>query len=315
MSLAGQVIVITGATSGIGEVAAQELARRGARLVVVARDAARGQALLVRLRSASGAAGDARAGGAAAHALHVADLSSLAQQRSVAAAILAAEPRIDVLVNNAGAVFMGAARTADGLAPSFALNHMAYYTLTLGLMPALRAAPAARIVSTASRAHRYAPVLAPGFPLNGLQRDGIRGYALSKLCNLWFTRSLARRLADGTATAQAFHPGFVATGFADNTPWPWNALMRVRKRLHGRTPEQGAATLVALAAGELGQGEGGRYFADSAVAEPSPAALDDALAERLWSLSAGLSGLDLPPPGPGAVQALSEKGVKSVSVS
>jgi NAD(P)-dependent dehydrogenase (short-subunit alcohol dehydrogenase family) len=213
----------------------------------------------------------------------------------VAAAILAAEPRIDVLLNNAGAVFMGAGRTADGLSPSFALNHMAYYSLSLALLPALRASPAARIVSTASRAHRFARVPPPGFALGDLQRDGIRGYALSKLCNLWFTRSLARRLATTTVTAHALHPGFVATRFADETPWPWSTLMRVRKRLHGRTPEQGAATMVALAAGEIGQGASGRYFADGAAADPAPAALDEALAERLWSLSAGLAGLDLPP--------------------
>jgi NAD(P)-dependent dehydrogenase (short-subunit alcohol dehydrogenase family) len=279
--LAGKVIAITGATSGIGEVAALELARRGARLVIVARDAARAEALLARLQAGN-------------HVLHLADLSLLSQQRSVAAAILAAEPRIDVLVNNAGAVFMGAARTADGLAPSFALNHLAYYTLTLALLPALRAAPVARIVSTASAAHRYARVPAPGFGLEDLQRDGIRGYALSKLCNLWFTRALAQRLAGTGMTAHALHPGFVATRFADNTPWPWNALMALRKRLQGRTPQQGAATLLALAAGELGQGASGRYFADGLAADPAPAALDGVLAERLWMLTAALTGLDLP---------------------
>jgi len=291
--LAGKVVAITGATSGIGEVAALELARRGARLVIVARDGARGQALLARLRA--GRTTRPGASGAADHALHLADLSLPSQQRAVAESILAAEPRIDVLVNNAGAVFMGAARTADGLAPSFALNHLAYYTLTLALLPALRAAPVARIVSTASGAHRYAPVPAPGFALEALQRDGIRGYALSKLCNLWFTRTLAQRLAGTGVTAHALHPGFVATRFADNTPWPWNALMALRKRMQGRTPEQGAATLLALAAGELGQGASGRYFADGVATDPVPAALDDSLAGRLWSLSAGLTGLDLQP--------------------
>jgi hypothetical protein len=95
-------------------------------------------------------------------------------------------------------------------------------------------------------------------------------------------------------TAHALHPGFVATRFADNTPWPWNALMALRKRLQGRTPQQGAATLLALAAGELGQGASGRYFADGLAADPAPAALDGVLAERLWMLTAALTGLDLP---------------------
>lgn len=285
--LAGQVIVVTGATSGIGEVAASRLAGRGARLVLVARDGARAQALLARLPAPA-------AGGR--HEVHLADLSLLAGQRAAVAAIRAQEPRLDALVNNAGAVFMGAPRTADGLSPSFALNHLAFHVLALGLLPTLRPVPGARIVNTASRAHRYAPRLPPAYTLEHLQRDGIRGYALSKLCNLWFTRELARRLGPGGVTVHALHPGFVATRFADSTPWPWNALMRWRKRVHGRTPELGAATLVALAAGGLGAGGTGGYWFDGQPAAASPAAVDAAAAARLWELTAALCGLDLPAP-------------------
>lgn len=281
----GKTVVITGATSGIGEVAALALAARGARLVVVARDAARGNALLARLQAANPAA---------THALHLADLSLLVHQQAVAGEIAAAEPRIDVLINNAGAVFMGAARTAEGFAPSFALNHLAYFTLTLQLLPALRAAGAARVINTASRAHRYAPALPPGFGLEALQRDGISGYALSKLGNLWFTRALARRLEGSGVAVDALHPGFVATRFADETPWLWRTLMGLRKRTHGRTPAQGAATLLWLAAAAHPPGQGGGYWFDRAPGKLSAAALDTAAAERLWALSAALTGLDLP---------------------
>jgi NAD(P)-dependent dehydrogenase (short-subunit alcohol dehydrogenase family) len=281
----GKTVVMTGATSGIGAVVALGLAARGARLVVVARDAARGIALMARLRAANPHA---------AHALHLADLGLLMHQLAVAEAIAASEARIDLLLNNAGAVFMGADRSAEGFAPSFALNHLAYYTLTLRLLPALRAAASARIVNTASRAHRYAPALAPDFGLELLQRDGVRGYALSKLANIWFTRALARRLAGSAVTVNALHPGFVATRFADNTPRLWRTLMALRKRMLGRTPEQGADTLSWLAtAPELANQNGG-YWADRAPGLLSAAALDVAASERLWRLSAGLTGLHLP---------------------
>jgi NAD(P)-dependent dehydrogenase (short-subunit alcohol dehydrogenase family) len=283
----GQVVVMTGATSGIGEVTALALAARGARVVFVARDAARGNALLARLQAANPGV---------EHALHLADLGLLMHQQAVAQAIAGSEPRIDVLLNNAGAVFMAAPRTAEGFAPSFVLNHLAYYTLTLPLLPALRAAGAARIVCTSSRAHRYAPVLPGDFGLEALQLDGIRGYALSKLCNIWFTRALARRLADGAATVNALHPGFVATRFADNTPWLWRTLMGWRKRTHGRTPARGADTLTWLATAPEVAGKSGGYWADRAPGVLSAAAQDEVAAERLWRLTAGLTGLDLPLP-------------------
>src|SRR5258706_14698030 len=142
-----RVIVITGATSGIGLIAAGELAAMGARLVLVARDPARGNAALARLREA---------GPKAAHTIHYADLSTIAEMKRVASEIAAAEPRIDVLLNNAGALFSSRRVTSDGLEMTFATNHMAYFVLTLGLADRLHATPGARVVNTASDAHKGA---------------------------------------------------------------------------------------------------------------------------------------------------------------
>jgi len=176
--LLGKTVVITGATSGIGEVAALRLAERGARVVFVARDGARARSLLSRL---------ATAGPGRAHAVHFADLAILADQRRVATEIAAAEPCIDVLINNAGALTVGRSTTVDGLAVTFATNHLAYYVLTLLLLPRLQASPQARIVCTASRAHRQGRI-----DFENLQRDGMSGYAQSKLANLLFVRRLAQ---------------------------------------------------------------------------------------------------------------------------
>ena len=279
-------VVITGATSGIGEVAALRLAERGARIVFVARDPARATATLERLRAA---------GPRAAHAAHMADLSVIAEMQRVGAQIAAAEPRIDVLINNAGAVFMGRTRTVDGLAATFATNHLAYYALTLQLLGPLRAAPAARIVCTSSRAHQYGRM-----DFEHLQRDGIAGYAQSKLANLLFARRLAQLLGAGGVTVNALHPGFVATRFADNCGLLWRTFMRWRKAASGLTPDEGAQTLIHLAQSGAVAGCSGGYYVRCALAEPAASARDDAAALRLWQLSAQLTGLDFQPSGPAA---------------
>jgi NAD(P)-dependent dehydrogenase (short-subunit alcohol dehydrogenase family) len=273
--------VITGATSGIGEVAALSLARRGLRVVFVARDAARGAATLAKLRAAAPQC---------AHAMHLADLASIGHMQQVGAAIAVAEPRIDLLLNNAGAVFMGRTRTADGLAATFATNHLAYYVLSLLLLPRLQATPGARIVCTSSRAHRNGRM-----NFSRLQRDGIGGYAQSKLANLLFVRRLAQLLGSGGVTVNALHPGFVATRFADNCAPAWRMFMNLLKRSAALTPEQGARTLVYLAQSPDVAGRSGGYYVDCREAEPAAAARSDADALRLWQISAQLTGLDFPP--------------------
>jgi NAD(P)-dependent dehydrogenase (short-subunit alcohol dehydrogenase family) len=278
-SLAAPTVVMSGATSGIGAVAAIELARRGARIVFVARDRARAATTLAQLRAVNPQVG---------HAVHFADLSSLAEMRAVGAAIAAAEPRVDVLVNNAGAVFMGGESTVDGLAATFALNHLAYYVLTRLLLPRLIAAAPARVICTSSRAHSYARL-----DFARLQRNGIRGYAQSKLMNLLFARELARRLADTGVTVHSLHPGFVATRLADNTPLLWRSLMRLRKATHGLTPAVGADTLIFLATAAGLDGDSGGYFVRRARCAPAPQAQCEADARRLWDVSAQLAGFDI----------------------
>ena len=280
---------MTGATSGIGEVAALRLAERGERIVMVSRDPARAQATLAKLR---------RAGPQSAHAVYHADLSVIAEMKRVGSEIAAAEPRIDVLINNAGAVFMGRTRTADGLSATFATNHLAYYVLTLLLLRRLQATPGARVVCTSSRAHQYGHM-----NFDRLQRDGIAGYAQSKLANLLFVRRLAQQLAAGegatagnscSVTVNALHPGFVATRFADNCGFGWRTLMRWRKATSALSPEEGARTLIFLAQTSEVAGKSGGYYVRSQLTECGARARSDGDAEQLWKVSAQLTGVDLP---------------------
>ena len=275
----GKVVVMTGATSGIGEVAAQRLAERGARIVFVARDPVRAEATLAKLR---------KAGPEAAHRVHLADLSLMADTRRVAAEIAAAEPRIDVLVNNAGAVFDRRIVTAEGLELTFALNHMAYFVLTQGLMARLAGSAPARIVSTASAAHQGARL-----DFDDLQSarsfSAMGAYGRSKLCNILFTRELARRLAGTAVTANCLHPGVVATRFGESAGGLLGLMMPLVRRL-SISPERGAETIVHLAASPDVEGVSGIYFAKCAPATPSPAARDNAAAARLWAASERLAG-------------------------
>jgi NAD(P)-dependent dehydrogenase (short-subunit alcohol dehydrogenase family) len=277
----GQVIVITGATSGIGQVAAERLALMGARMVLVARDLARGEAALTRLRE--------RAPGSS-HSIHYADLSRLSEMRRVAAEIAAAEPRIDVLINNAGALFNSRRLTEDGLERTFALNHIAYFMVTHGLRERLIASAPARVINTASDAHRRARL-----QFHDLQSAvGYRGftvYGRSKLCNILFTRELARRWAGTGITANCLHPGFVATRFGDESGGLLSGVVRAAK-LFAISPEQGADTIVYLASSAEVADVSGGYFYKRRLATPSREARNDTSAARLWLETARLAGVE-----------------------
>lgn len=277
----GKVVVITGATSGIGEVAARRLAGMGARLVLVARDAARGQKALTRLPSI---------GAGKPHSIYYGDLSRISESKRVAAEIGAAEPRIDVLINNAGALFGSRRLTADNLEETFATNHMAYFVLTLGLKANLLAAAPARVVSTASDAHK-------GYTLDfdDLQAEKgyspIRAYSRSKLCNILFTRELARRWSGTGVTVNCLHPGFVATRFGDGSGGFLSSVVRVAK-VFAITPEKGAKTIVYLASSPDVAAISGEYFYKCRPATPTAGGLDDSAANRLWNESAKLAGIE-----------------------
>jgi NAD(P)-dependent dehydrogenase (short-subunit alcohol dehydrogenase family) len=278
----GKTVVITGATSGIGEVAAMRLARQGARLLLVARDPRRAERALTRLKIATPAAG---------HGVYPADLSRLSEMKRVGAEIATAEPRIDVLINNAGAFFGARRLTEDGLERTFALNHMAYFLLTCTLIDRLKAAAPSRIVSTASIAHRGAHL--DFADLQGEKGyDGYKAYGRSKLCNILFTRELARRLAGTGVTANCLHPGFVATRFGDQAGGVMSLVIRAAK-LFAISPEKGAETIVHLASSPDVAGSSGGYFDKCRPATPTTEARDDVAAARLWTESVRIAGIDL----------------------
>ena len=277
----GKTCVITGATSGIGLAAAEALAARGATLALVGRDPARGEAALARLRAV---APDARV------RMHYADLLRGTEVRRLGAELLAAYPRIDVLVNNAGALFREHAVTEDGLERTFALNHMAYFLLTESLRERLAASAPARVVSVASRAHRQAS----GLDFDNLNLEhgysGWTAYCRSKLANILFTRALARRLTSTGVTANCLHPGFVASRFGDNNRGAFRWGIGIAKRLFAISEARGAETLVYLASDPDLAGTTGGYFAGLRPAMPTRAAQDDGAAERLWEISVRLAG-------------------------
>jgi NAD(P)-dependent dehydrogenase (short-subunit alcohol dehydrogenase family) len=248
---------------------------------MVARDRGRADATLAKLKEA---------GPGVAHSAHIADLSLIAEAKRVGGDIAAAEPRIDVLVNNAGGVFPSRKLTADGLERTFATNHMAYFVLTHALRNCLVASAPARIVSTASRAHRDHVLdfddlqLAKGYSV-------WRAYGRSKLANILFTRELARRLAGTGVTANCIHPGFVTTGLGQRGGGVFGAVVRFFFMFAG-PPEPGADTIVHVASAPDVASVTGQYFVPvGKPAEPSTAARDDAAARRLWDESERIAGV------------------------
>jgi len=276
----GKTVVITGATSGIGQVAAEKLAAMGARLVLVARDKTRGEAELTRLQALSSGVN---------HSIHYADLSRMAEVKRVAAEIAAAEPRIHVLINNAGALFGTRQVTVDGLELTFATNHMSYFILTHGLRDRLRAAAPARVVNVASDAHKGKKL-----DFDDLQSaKGYRGfyvYGRSKLCNILYTRELARRWEGSGVTANSLHPGFVSTRFGDQSGGMLSFAVRAAKAF-AISPEKGAETIVYLASSEDAAQANGLYYYKCRPATPTKEAQDDDSARRLWQASEKLAGI------------------------
>jgi NAD(P)-dependent dehydrogenase (short-subunit alcohol dehydrogenase family) len=277
----GKTVVITGGTSGIGQVAAEALAGMGARIVLVARDPARGEMTMTRLRAK---------GPAVEHAIHYADLSRLSEMKRVGREIAAAEPRVDVLINNAGAMFSRREVTENGLELTFATNHVAYFVLTHLLRDKLVASAPARVISTASHAHKGAKLNFDDLQLTK-GYSGFKAYGRSKLCNILFTRELARRLAGSRVTANCLHPGFVATRFGDGNTQGFGAQVFRLLKNFAITPEKGADTIIYLASSDVPAKETGAYFYKRQETTPTREARDDQSARRLWEETAKLAGL------------------------
>jgi NAD(P)-dependent dehydrogenase (short-subunit alcohol dehydrogenase family) len=269
------LVVLTGATRGIGRAAALELARRRVEVVVVGRERERVDAVARQMQAA---------GGAEPVDTHVADLALMGDVRALAEELRERYERIDVLVNNAGALFASRKVTAEGYEQTFALNHLAPFLLTNLLLDRL---DGGRVLTTASDAHEGGKL-----DLDDLQSErsyaAMRVYGTSKLCNILFTRELARRAPQ--LRANCFHPGVVRTGFGKNDNGIWKVLTTLGGPFF-RSPERGARSLVWLATSEEGGRLTGEYVQDEKVAQPSTDARDPNLARALWERSAALVGL------------------------
>lgn len=271
-SMQGKVCLITGATAGIGEVTALELARRGATVVGIGRNAEKCRRVAEHIRYET-VNPDVE--------FLVADLSSLSETRRVAEEFLARYSRLNVLVNNAGAYFSKFEESADGIEMTMALNFLSPFLLTHRLLDRLKASAPARIVNVSSNAHQMAGIRFDD--LEGRRHfGGWTAYSQSKLGNILFTYELARRLEGTGVTVNALHPGFVATNFGHNNGGLIGRGTQIVQKLVAISPEKGAQTQIYLASSPEVATVSGKYFVKSKPAASSRASYDPTTAKRLW---------------------------------
>jgi NAD(P)-dependent dehydrogenase (short-subunit alcohol dehydrogenase family) len=271
----GKTVLVTGANQGIGKATALALARQGARVTIVSRSADKGRAATAEIEAASGSKGVD---------LIVADLSSQGEVRRAAAEFKSRNARLDVLVNNAGVFVPARHTTIDGIEETFAVNHLSYFLLTRELLDVLKASAPARIVNVSSDAHHRGTMHWSDLEFAEHHYSGWGAYTQSKLANVLFTYELARRLEGTGVTANADHPGVVASGFGRTYPGPM-ALLYVLGRPFMLTPDQGARTSVYLASSPEVEGVSGKYFARSRVEKSSRVTYCQASQRKLWALS------------------------------
>jgi NAD(P)-dependent dehydrogenase (short-subunit alcohol dehydrogenase family) len=274
VNMTGKTVLITGATNGIGKEAARGLAKLGARVLIVGRNAQKCAETVAELQRSTG--------NQAIEAL-TADLSAMAEVRRLADEVKARYPRLEVLINNAGAYFSKRLTSADGYEMTFALNHLSYFYLTTLLLDLLKASAPARIVNVSSEAHQFARLNLVN-PHKPPVYSGFRIYGESKLANIVFTYELARRLEGTGVTANAMHPGFVRTGFGRNNAGLASKLFGFMQRF-ALTPEQGADTIIYLASSPEVEGVSGKYFVKRKAKPSSRASYDQQTWEGLWTLS------------------------------
>ena len=277
-SIKGKTVLVTGGTNGLGLVTARELARMGAQVTILSRNAEKCAAVAEAIKAETGNPVEFIA----------ADLSTLAGIRQSAATFKQRHTHLHVLVNDAGAMFTRRIVTADGYEMTFALNHLNYFLLTNLLLDILKASAPARIVNVSSGAHVRASL-----DFDNLQGEkhfaAMQAYGQSKLANVLFTYELARRLEGTGVTVNALHPGFIATGFARNN----GAFFNFGMKLIGpfiRKPDQGAQTSIYLASSPEVEGLSGKYFINCKAVDSSPRSHDQGLAKKLWQVSLELTG-------------------------
>lgn len=282
LPLENKTVLVTGATDGIGRVTAETLSAMGAQVVIVSRNPEKTRQTAAAIQAKTGRAVEWIA----------ADLSNRDGVRSAAQAFLERHDRLHVLINNAGAVFMKRALSADGYEMTFALNHLAYFQLTHLLLDTLKASAPARIVNVSSAAH-----VGGSLDLDDLQTEkgfsGWKAYSRSKLANIYFTYELARRLEGTGVTANCLHPGFVATNFGRSNGGLFTPIFRLFQ-MGAISPEEGAQTSIYLASSPEVEGVTDKYFDKKKAVPSSPISNDPLIAARLWEASQALLAESLP---------------------
>ena len=269
-----KIVLITGASSGIGWETALALARQEAEVLVICRNSEQGKAVVTQLRQQTGNLSTD---------FLVADLADLQTVSNAAEDFKSRYNRLDVLINNAGVLYMNRSETANGHESHFGINYLSHFLLTRLLLPELENSAEARVINVSSDAHAWSKL-----DLNNLELKRhfkpLTAYAWSKLEQVYFTYELARRLKGSTVSANALHPGFVSTGIA-RTNFLTNAVFQVLAKPFILTPEQGAATTIFLASDPKLAGISGKFFEKSKPVNSSSASYDTETARKLWELS------------------------------
>ena len=275
----GKTCLITGGSDGIGLAAALRLARMGARIIIVGRNREKTEAAMDRIAFETGN-----------YALSylLADLSSRGEVRRLAGQVREQAPRLDVLLNNAGAIFLSSRASIDGIEMTFALNHLGYFLLTTLLLDLLVESAPARVINVSSSSHYSVRDLRLDELPDPRSKPGYHAYGQSKLCNILFTYELARRLEGSGVTVNALHPGLVKTNIARNNGF-WGRVGNFFIRVRGIDVDRGAETPVYLASSPEVEGVAGKFFVDCRPVPSSPLSYDAELASGLWELSERLT--------------------------
>ncbi|MBN1936921.1 MAG: SDR family oxidoreductase [Anaerolineae bacterium] len=276
----GKTCLVTGAASGIGAITARALAQQGAAVILVDRDSEKGAVTVNQIRQQTGSP---------IVEFICADLSAQVEIRQLAQQFKSHYQRLDVLVNNAGAMFDQRQESVDGIEMTFALNYLGYFLLTNLLLDTILSSAPARIINTSSRSHARAQINFDDLS-SRMNYQGLQAYAHSKLAIVLFTYELARRLEGTGVTVNALHPGVVATHFAMNSGGVVGLLVRLF-RFAFLSPEQGAQTGIYLATSSEVEGITGKYFVKRRAVPSAPASYDTIAAARLWQASAACTGL------------------------
>ncbi len=279
-----KLVIVTGATAGIGKVTARELARKGATVIVVGRSREKCETVTNDIRTTTGNPDVS---------FMVADLASQGEIRRLATEFYARHNHLDVLVNNAGAVNTKRMESPDGIELTFAVNHLNYFLLTHLMLPALNAAPTARIVNVASDAHAAGALNFDDLEYKQRRYNAFSAYAQSKLANIMFTYELARRLTGSPITANALHPGFVSTQFGANNGGIFTFIPLLAKVI-GVNEDKGAETSIYLASSPEVEGVSGAYYSEGRLTRSKQISYDTAAQQRLWQISEQMTGISEP---------------------